>query len=98
MPGQQKQPNYIRRCVASVAPEKGLDAAFAICTAAMQKAGYLEPGSRTQTDKGKARARQFAARKDFKMKDDEYELALDKAREESFALHFLAYIQESTND
>jgi hypothetical protein len=99
MPGKtQKHPSYMRRCVAKVSADKGLDAAFAICTAAMQKAGYLEPGSRTQTDSGKARARHYSAKKDFKDKEADYELALAKGREEDFAAHFLSYIEENTDD
>lgn len=84
--------------MAKVSADKGLDAAFAICTSAMQKAGYLEPGSRTQTDKGKTRARSYAARKDFKDREADYELALDKGREEDFSRHFLAYIEENGDD
>lgn len=88
----------MRRCVAKVSQDKGLDAAFAICTAAMQKAGYLEPGSRTQTDTGKKRARQYAAKKDFKDREADYETALEKGRAESFANHFLAYIEEQYDE
>jgi hypothetical protein len=89
----------MRRCVAKVSQDKGVDAAFAICTAAMQKAGYLEPGSRTQTDAGKARARQYAAKKDFKDKEADYERALAQGRAEAaFADHFLAFIEEQYNE
>lgn len=99
MPGKtSKHPSYMRRCVAKVSADKGLDAAFAICTSAMQKAGYLEPGSRIQTDKGKSRARHYAAKKDFKSKESDYESALNQKTEEEFSSHFLAYIEENTND
>jgi hypothetical protein len=88
----------MRRCVAKVSQDKGLDAAFAICTAAMQKAGYLEPGSRKQTDAGKSRAKHYSARKDFKDREADYELALDKGRAESFSNHFLDYIEEQYDE
>lgn len=95
MPGQQKHPSYMRRCVARLSKDKDLSSAFAICTSAMQKAGYLEPGSRTQTKKGKSRAKHFSAKKDFKDMESEYEKALDLGREESFENHFLNYVEEN---
>ena len=98
MPKANKHPAYMRRCVASVSKSKGTDAAFAICTNAMQKAGYLKPGSREQTDAGKKRARQYAAKKDFKSKEAEYELALKQGREESFEDLFLQYVNEEINN
>ena len=94
MPKSQKHPAYMRRCVSSVSKTKGLSAAFAICTNAMQKAGYLKPKSRDQTKSGEKRARQYAARKDFKSKESEYELALSRGREESFSESFLNFVIE----
>lgn len=94
----KKHPSYMRRCVAKVSADKGLDAAFAICTSAMQKAGYIEPGSRAQTDKGKSRARHYAAKKDFKEKEADYTSALSKSREEDFSAHFLSYIEENIDE
>jgi hypothetical protein len=78
MPGKQKYPSYMRRCVADVVSQgKDTSAAFAICNATMQKAGYLTPGpGQEQTAKGRKRARHFAAMKDQAAKDAEYEAAL----------------------
>jgi hypothetical protein len=92
---KSRHPAYMRRCVAKVSKDRGLSAAFAICTSAMQKAGYIEPGSRVQTDAGKKRARQYAARKDFKDREADYELALVKGREEEFAEMFDQYVKET---
>ncbi len=78
MPGKPKNPSYMRRCVADVVAQgKDTSAAFAICNATMQKAGYLTPGpGQEQTAKGRKRARHFSAMKDQKAKDAEYEAAL----------------------
>ena len=96
----QKHPSYMRRCVATVSQEKDLSTAFAICTSAMQKAGYLEPESRVQTKAGKKRARQYAGRKDFKKKEADYERALELGRDESlsFSDYFLKYVEENTDE
>lgn len=98
MPKKNDHPVYMRRCVAKVSQDKGLKAAFAICTSAMQKAGYLEPSSRKQTKAGKKRARQFAARKDFKSTQADYETALALGRTEAFSNYFMEYVLESTNE
>lgn len=93
MPGKKSMhPSYMRRCVASVAKSKDLKSAFAICTSAMQKAGYLEPGTRTQTKDGIKRARHYSARKDFKDKELEYEKALSQTEEELFSQYFYEHI------
>lgn len=82
MPGKEhKNPTYMRRCVADVVGQgKDTSSAFAICNATMQKAGYLTAGpGQKQTAKGKTRAKHFAAMKDQKLKDDEYEAALGES-------------------
>ena len=94
----RQHPAYMRRCVTKVSRDKGLSAAFAICTAAMQKAGYIEPGSRTQTDAGKKRARQYAARKNFRAKEAEYDAALAQGRAEDFAEMFNQYITNTLEE
>jgi hypothetical protein len=75
-------PSYMRRCVVDLV-NKGhdLSAAFAICTATMQKAGYLTKGpGMKQTKKGKQRQRHFSAKEDAAEYDAAYEriLAADK--------------------
>lgn len=95
MPSQSKQPVYMRRCVAKVSKDKDLSSAFAICTKVMQDAGYLKPNSRVQTKAGKKRARQYAARKDFKSTEASYQKALEKARTEQFSKNFTDYILEN---
>lgn len=92
---KQTHPSYMRRCVARVSKDKDLSSAFAICTSAMQKAGYIEPGTRTQTKAGVKRARHYSAKKDFKDMEKEYEKALDQGREESFENLFLTYVEEN---
>jgi hypothetical protein len=76
---KSKNPRGIRRCVVDVfkkggsKDKEGLSRAFAICTAAMQKAGQVKAGSRKLTKKGTGRATYFARQGDADDKDDEYE-------------------------
>ena len=64
----------MERCVVDVMDQgKSRDAAFAICTASLQKAGQFEPGSNKLTAKGK-KASDKAKRKDgMDQKHSEYE-------------------------
>lgn len=75
---KSSKPNYMQRCVGDlIAQGKSKEAAFAICTATMQKAGYLTKGpGMEQTAKGEKRARQFAQQKDNKKKLADYEKAI----------------------
>ncbi len=75
---KSSKPNYMQRCVGDlIAQGKSKEAAFAICTATMQKAGYLTKGpGMEQTAKGEKRARQFAQQKDNKKKLADYEQAI----------------------
>ena len=75
---KSSKPNYMQRCVGDlIAQGKSKEAAFAICTATMQKAGYLTKGpDMEQTAKGEKRARQFAQQKDNKKKLADYEQAI----------------------
>jgi len=73
-----QNPRGIRRCVVDVYQKgekgkEGLSKAFAICTAAMQKAGQVRKGSRKLTRKGTGRATYFARQGDAANKDAEYE-------------------------
>lgn len=74
-----KHPRAVRRCVVDVfkagddQSKEGLSRAYAICTAAMQKAGQLKAGSRKLTKKGTGKAAAFAAKPDADEKDLEYE-------------------------
>lgn len=74
-----KNPRGIRRCVVDVVKKgdvkgkEGISRAFAICTAALQKAGQVRKGSRKLTKKGTGRATYFARQSDADEKDAEYE-------------------------
>lgn len=85
MPGERiKQSKFMQRCVADVTGQgKPTDAAFAICTAQQQRAGYAAPGSRTLTAKGKRRERQFGKERDMPEKRRAYLAATGRAEEES---------------
>lgn len=81
-------PEILKHCVAAVGKEKGKDAAFAICTASLQKAGILKKGSGKElTAKGKKAEARHKAEPDAAKKSAEYEKVIDrrgpKPREES---------------
>jgi hypothetical protein len=73
----------MQRCVADVTGQgKELGAAFAICTAQSQKAGYSKPGSTKMTGKGAARERTFKNEPDMADKNAEYERAVQAGRKQ----------------
>jgi hypothetical protein len=83
MPGPNVKPRFMQRCVADVtATGKELGAAFAICTAQSQKAGYSKPGSSKMTGKGAARERAFKNAPDMDQKNAEYERAVQAGRQQ----------------
>ena len=79
---KSSKPDYLQRCVADLVDQgKDLSAAFAICTATMQKAGYLTKGpGMEQTKKGAKRAAEFAKQPDNKGKLAKYEKAVKAGR------------------
>ena len=91
MPGSKKKnPAQLRRCVRAILKGKGIDSpnreqlssAFAICTAQLQKGGYLKRGTRDVTKKGATRSRSKAAELGHGSKVAEYEKMLQGARTE----------------
>jgi hypothetical protein len=88
MPSEKSR--FIQRCVADVTAQgKELGAAFAICTAQSQKAGYSKPGSSTMTGKGAARERVFKGADDMQAKSAEYERAVQVGRQEAISMRAL---------
>lgn len=79
---KRKTPPQLKRCVRAVAKKHGGDVskAFAICTAQLQKGGYLRIGTQEPTKAGKTAGRSKAAEKDHKDKVSEYEQLLALAR------------------
>jgi len=79
---KKRTPVVLKRCVRAVAKQYGGDVskAFAICTAQLQKGGYLEPGTQSVTAKGKKRSKSKAAQKGHSNKVAEYEKLLKQAR------------------
>lgn len=78
----------LKRCVSAIAskdasgdPREVVSRAFAICTAQLQKHGYLKDGTQRPTKKGKSAGKRKAAQKDHMDKVGEYEDLLRKARE-----------------
>ena len=80
---KSSKPSYLQRCVGDlVAKGKDKEAAFAICTSTMQKAGYLTKGpGMEQTKKGANRARHFSNMKDMPEKAAAYEKAIGRKEE-----------------
>lgn len=84
-------PTQLKRCVRAIAKERGgdeptrddLSRAFAICTAQLQRSGYLKKGSQDPTKKGTKRSRSKAGEKGHKSKVAEYEKMLGAARKKS---------------
>jgi hypothetical protein len=78
---KSSKPDYIQRCVGDlIAQGKSKEAAFAICTSTMQKAGYLTKGAgMKQTAKGEKRAAEFAKMPDNKKKLAAYEKAIKES-------------------
>lgn len=78
---KSSKPDYLQRCVGDlVAQGKSKEAAFAICTSTMQKAGYLTKGpGMKQTAKGEKRAAEFAKMPDNKKKLAAYEKAIKES-------------------
>lgn len=78
---KSSKPDYLQRCVGDlVAQGKSKEAAFAICTSTMQKAGYLTKGAgMKQTAKGEKRAAEFAKMPDNKKKLAAYEKAIKES-------------------
>lgn len=75
-------PSYMRRCVVELVHQgHDISAAFAICNATMQKAGYITKGpNQRQTKKGRERQRHFSAKKDTAAFDAEYEKILKRSK------------------
>ena len=83
MPGPNVKPRFMQRCVADVTGQgKELGAAFAICTAQSQKAGYTKSGSSKMTSKGAAKERVFKNEPDMADKNAEYERAVQAGRKQ----------------
>jgi len=78
-------PVQLKRCVRAVAKKHDGDVskAFAICTAQLQKSGYLKVGTQKPTKAGSAASRSKAAEKGHKAKVADYEKLLARARGES---------------
>lgn len=83
----EETPTLVRHCVRSVAKKYEGDTAkaFAICTAQLQKSGYLKPNSTTLTAAGKKKEAQHASDPDAAKKTAEYEKLL-KANRKSESL------------
>lgn len=77
-------PDLVRHCVRGVAKKYDGDVqrGFAICTAQLQKAGYLKPDSMELTAAGKAKEKEHDADPDAAKKFGDYEKMLKKARKE----------------
>jgi len=75
---RRKTPPQLKRCVRAVALQNGGDVskAFAICTAQLQKHGYLKKGTAMPTKAGKASGRSKAAEKEHMNKLGDYEMLL----------------------
>lgn len=68
---------YMRHCVAGVTQQgKDKAAAFAICKAGGNRAGYYQPGTKTKTAKGTKAIRAHARAKDAPGKDAAYDRAV----------------------
>jgi hypothetical protein len=76
--GKKHTTPQLKRCVAAVAKDNGGDIskAFAICTASLQKKGFLKPGTNAPTKKGATAGRRKAAEKGHTAKVAEYETML----------------------
>ena len=80
---KSSKPSYMQRCVGDlIAQGHDKEAAFAICTSTMQKAGYLTKGpDMEQTKKGANRARHFSNMKDMPEKAAAYEKGIGRKTE-----------------
>jgi hypothetical protein len=78
-------PVQLKRCVRAVAKKHDGDVskAFAICTAQLQKGGYLKVGSQKPTKAGQRAGRSKAAERGHAGKVSDYEELLARARGES---------------
>jgi len=84
MPGPGHTPEVLKHCVRAVAAKgKDTSSAFAICTASLQKAGYLEPGSSQPTAAGKKLSRKHAKEPEAGEKRDDYEKLLKGRKSEA---------------
>jgi len=79
---EQHTPLPLKKCVAAVAPKHGGDTsrAFAICTASMQRAGIVKPGTKKLTSKGKGKASAHAKDPGVAGKVASYEKLLSASR------------------
>jgi hypothetical protein len=88
--GEARKPTQpqMKRCVLAIAskdkgdPKAALSKAFAICTAQMQKHGYVKQGTNRATKKGEKAGRSKASEKGHKGKVEKYEKLLATARGE----------------
>lgn len=72
---------FMQHCVGKVAPKKGKDAAFAICKATGNKAGYYKAGTKDLTAKGKKAVGKKQRDPEHKEKKMDYERAIGRAEE-----------------
>ena len=86
--GEERKPTQpqMKRCVLAIAskedgdPRAALSKAFAICTAQLQKHGYLKKGTNRATKKGEKAGRSKASDKEHASKVEQYKALLAKAR------------------
>lgn len=94
MSKRKPMPEFMRRCVSAVSAKPGQDVrgAFAICTAQMQRYGYLQKGTHKATAKGKALSRKHKRQADHGEKIARYERALARERQDEEFLEVLSYL------
>jgi hypothetical protein len=88
--GEARKPTQpqMKRCVLAIAakdggdPKAALSKAFAICTAQLQKHGYIKKGTNRATKKGERAGRSKASEKGHSSKVEKYEKLLATARGE----------------
>lgn len=98
MPGRglHGRNDLLRRCVSAVTDKdgdtsrEGVSRAFAICTASLQRKGYMKPGTDKLTGKGAARTREKRKEPENAEKMRRYELVLKAAKESDTVFGMLA--------
>jgi len=72
---------FMQHCVAKLTGKgKSTESAFAICTAAGQKAGYYKAGTKELTAKGREAAARHAGEEEHATKVGEYEAGIDRKK------------------
>lgn len=94
-------PDLVRHCVRAVGKKNSGDVqkAFAICTAQLQKTGYLKPDSMELTAAGRKREKHHASDPDAASKLADYEKMLKKSKKEGvqgYTLPFYAHLRWSS--